>query len=86
MILLINLMSTDKELSDIFHAAIKDINKTLPQYKIIRYFVLTEEDLVKTTKLTIKRPIEYEKIRSELEKAGLDMRKASGKFLDRLGR
>jgi long-chain acyl-CoA synthetase len=81
-----NCIPSDKELTEIFHTAIKEINKAMPQYKIVRYFVLTEEDLVKTTKLTIRRPVEYEKIRSELEKAGLDMRKASGKFLDKLGR
>ena len=74
--------SSDKELSEIFHAAIRVINKSMPQYKIIRYFIFTNEELVKTTKLSIKRTEEYEKIMNKLDNSGVDMRKASGKFID----
>ncbi len=77
-------MPSESELSATFGAAIKEINKTLPQYKIIRYFVMTNDDLVKTTKMTIKRPVEYEKVTKLLEKAGLEMRKASGRIIDTL--
>jgi long-chain acyl-CoA synthetase len=73
-----------QELAQMLVTAIKEINKTIPQYKIIRYFVMTYEDLVKTTTLKIKRSVEYEKVRGTLNKAGLDMRKASGKFIDAL--
>jgi len=45
---------------------------------------MTREDLVKTTTLKIKRPVEMEKIMGALNKAGIDMRKASGKFLETL--
>lgn len=75
-------MLQEQELAATLGAAIKKINHTLPQYKIIRYFVMTSEDLVKTTTLKIKRPVEYEKITGALDKAGLDMRKANGKFID----
>ena len=75
---------SESELASILDSAIKDINKTLPQYKIIRYFVMTDEDLVKTTKMTIKRPIEDEKTKVMLNKAGLEMRKASGKIIENL--
>lgn len=75
-------MPSESELAAYFGAAIKDINKTLPQYKIIRYFIMTNDELVKTTKMTIKRPIEHEKVLMLLNKAGLDMRKASGKFMN----
>jgi len=74
----------DEELASMYKEAIKNINNLLPKYKIIRYFVLTKEDLVKTTTLKIKRPIEYEKITSALSKADIDMRKASGKFIEKL--
>lgn len=77
-------MPEDEELSQIFGKAIKSINQTLPQYKIIRYFVMSYEDLIKTTTLKIKRPLELEKIVSSIEKAGIDMRKASGKFIEKL--
>jgi long-chain acyl-CoA synthetase len=77
-------MPSEEELAALFDAEIREMNKTIPQYKIIRYFVMTFEDLVKTTTLKIKRPVEYEKVRGILDKAGLDMRKASGKFIDSL--
>jgi len=75
---------SENELAASFGAAIKEINKSLPQYKIIRYFVMTYEDIVKTTKMTIKRPVEYEKITNLLNRAGLEMRKASGRIIDNL--
>ena len=74
-------MPSESELSSIFESAIREINKTLPQYKIIRYFIMTYDEIVKTTTLKIKRPVEYEKIKGLLNEAGLEMRKASGKVL-----
>lgn len=74
-------MPSEKELAELFSTAIKEINNTIPKYKIIRYFIMTFDDLVKTTTLKIKRPIEYEKIMGVLNKAGLDMRKANGKLI-----
>lgn len=75
---------SDEELASIFGEAIKNINNDIPKYKIIRYFVLTKEDLIKTTTLKIKRPLELEKIRNVLDKANIDMRKANGKFIEKL--
>ncbi len=77
-------ISSESQLASYFGAAIKEINKALPQYKIIRYFIMTNDDLAKTTKMTIKRPVEYEKVAKLLEKAGLEMRKASGRIIDTL--
>lgn len=74
-------MISEETLSDKFKKAIKEINNTLPQYKIIRYFVMTYDDLVKTTTLKIKRPVEEKQINEKLDSLGLDMRKASGKFI-----
>ena len=76
---------SEKEMASIFDTAIREINKTIPQYKMIRYFVMTYEDLVKTTTLKIKRPVEFEKVKGMLAQSGVDMRKASGKFIDTLG-
>lgn len=77
-------MPSEEKLAAMFDAAIRQINKALPQYKIIRYFVMTFEDLIKTTTLKIKRTPEYEKTKEILDKAGLDMRRASGKIIDTL--
>lgn len=75
-------MPSQSEMASFYDSAIKEMNKTLPQYKIIRYFIMTYQDLVKTTKLTIKRPIEYEKVKVILDKAELEMRKASGMIIE----
>lgn len=41
---------------------IKEVNKTMPKYKYIKNLILTDEELVKTTTLKIKRKVEFEKI------------------------
>jgi long-chain acyl-CoA synthetase len=62
--------------------AIKEINKTMPKYKIIRYFIITNDDLIKTTTLKIKRSLEYEKTMNLLKEIDLDMRKANGMLIN----
>ena len=41
---------------------VKQVNKTMPQYKYVKKLFLTDEDLIKTTTLKIKRNKEMEKI------------------------
>ena len=41
---------------------VKEINKTMPKYKYVKKLLLTDEELVKTTTLKIKRNIEMENI------------------------
>lgn len=72
----------EEEISDRLNTAIREINKTLPQYKIIRYFIFTFSDLVKTTTLKIKRNIELEKVLAVIRDRGKEMRKLSGKRVD----
>ncbi len=74
-------VSTEQEISAMINEKIREINKTLPQYKIIRYFLLSYDELAKTTTLKVKRPVEMEKIKSSLAQLNLDMRKASGRFV-----
>lgn len=71
-----------EQIGDELEIQIKQINKQIPQYKIIRYFVMSYEDLVKTTTLKIKRPVETGKMNSFLEKEGVDMRKVNKKLID----
>lgn len=77
-------MPSEEEMAREYEAAIKEINKRIPQYKIIRYFLITYEELVKTTTLKTKRSVEQEKVKAMLEKAGLEIRKASGKVIEKL--
>lgn len=44
---------------------IKDINKTMPSYKYIKEMIITEEPLIKTTTLKIKRHEELKKMKKE---------------------
>ena len=43
---------------------VKEVNKTMPKYKYVKKLILTDEELVKTTTLKIKRNVEMEKIMS----------------------
>lgn len=70
------------KISEQINQAIKKINSNIPKYKIIRYFILTYEDFAKTTTLKIKRHVEYEKTVNSLKKLNIDMRKASGTFIE----
>lgn len=47
---------------------VKEINKTMPKYKYVKKLLLTDEELVKTTTLKIKRNIEMEKIMKNVTK------------------
>ena len=73
---------TKEHIGDELEIAIKNINKGIPQYKILRYFVLTYEELTKTTKMSIKRPIETDKMKRYLDKVGVDIRKINKSFID----
>lgn len=74
-------LPSESELADIMQQEIRRINKDIPQYKIIRYFIMSYDELIKTTTLKIKRPIEHKKVIEVLDQAGLNMRKANGKLL-----
>ena len=41
---------------------VKEINKTLPQYKYIKNLIITNEPLIKTTSLKVKRKEELAKV------------------------
>ncbi|QNU67929.1 AMP-binding protein [Ruminiclostridium herbifermentans] len=75
---------SDTELADILQREIKNINQGMPQYKIIRYFVISYEELVKTTTLKIKRPVEYNKITDLQVKLNTNMRKINGTNIDNI--
>lgn len=78
----LGIIPSDTELADRLQREIKKINQEMPQYKIIRYFVISYEELVKTTTLKIKRPVEYKKITDLQDKLNTNMRKISGTNID----
>ena len=58
-------IKTDEEIHLAIANKIKDINKTMPKYKSIRGFSLTEEPLIKTATNKIKRQLNLDKIIEE---------------------
>jgi len=73
-----------KAISGKINEIIKELNAQLPKYKVIRYYILTFEELIKTTTLKIKRKMEDDRINLLLKKTNLEMRKISGKFIEDL--
>ena len=50
----------------------------MPVYKAISAYIWTEEGLIMTTTLKVKRPAELAKIRDDLDTKGLTIQEASG--------
>ncbi|NLU31926.1 MAG: AMP-binding protein [Clostridiaceae bacterium] len=71
-----------EEIGNMLDEEIKKINTALPKYKIIRYFVMTMQDLIKTTTLKIRRAHEQERIQKVLDAKGLEMRKMHKQLID----
>lgn len=55
-------VETDEEIKAKIWEKIKEINKTMPKYKYVKELIITEEDLIKTTTLKIKRHEEIKKV------------------------
>ena len=53
---------TEEELHKILWEKVKEINKTLPQYKYIKNLIVTNEPLIKTTTHKVKRKEELKKV------------------------
>ena len=53
---------SEEELKEIIWKDIKEINKTLPQYKYIKNLVITDEPMIKTTTAKVKRFEEMKKM------------------------
>ena len=54
--------NTEEEIKNALWLKIKEINKTMPPYKYIKELIVSEEELIKTTTLKIKRHEELTKI------------------------
>ena len=52
----------EENIKDFLWEKVKEINKLMPKYKYVREMVITEEELIKTTTLKIKRHEEMKKI------------------------
>ena len=55
-------VSKQEDILNVMWGKIKEINKTMPAYKYIKEITLTEEELIKTTTMKIKRHEEMKKL------------------------
>ena len=55
----------EEEIYDILWDKIKEINKTMPEYKYVKKIIVTDEELAKTTTQKIKRHEEMKKIQKK---------------------
>jgi len=63
---------------------ISEINRHLPTFKSIRNYAYSFQEMVKTTTLKIKRPIEIAAIRQLVEQSRIRWRELTGRNLDQL--
>ncbi len=61
---------------------IETVNSKMPEYKKIKYFIYTDQDLIRTTALKVKRFLELDSIHAWLDKHHLTMREADGMYQD----
>lgn len=74
----------DSQVETYLNDKMHEANHKMPQYKIVRNFVFSEEDMIKTTTLKIKRPKEQEHIESRLAECGRTMYEMNGKNFDKM--
>lgn len=74
----------DNAIREYLSAKMKDVNHQMPSYKSIHYFVFSETEMVKTTTLKVRRPMEQKAIEDTLTAANTTMKAANGQNLDTL--
>lgn len=64
--------------------AIKEINKLVPVYKAIRYYVYSYEELIKTTTMKIKRYVETAQLKNLFSNLATSIKTMAGRNIDRI--
>ncbi len=74
----------DEKVADYLAEQMRIVNHKMPSYKIVHNYVFSEEDMIKTTTLKIKRPKEQEAIENKIAAKGVTLREISGKNIDKI--
>ncbi|MGI6084626.1 MAG: AMP-dependent synthetase/ligase [Acetivibrionales bacterium] len=74
----------ENAIKKILDSAIREINKLVPVYKAIRYYVFGYEELIKTTTMKIKRYVETDQMRVLFNQMTTSIKNAAGKNIDKL--
>ena len=64
---------------------IAEVNRRIPHFKFIKYYVYGFQDMISTTTMKTKRHLEQERIHKQIGSLQKTMREVSGQNLDRLG-
>ena len=65
---------------------VADVNAAMPSFKMIKYYVYSFEDMVRTTTKKIKRNVEQEKIKEALQENATRIKDWSGRNIDDLSK
>ena len=74
--------ASEESLKSWLDEQVRQVNTQMPPYKAIKYFIISEQDLIKTTTLKIRRPQEQERIRNDLASRQQTMKTAHGLIID----
>lgn len=73
------LKAQDKKIADYLEKEIRRVNKLLPDYKTIKFFVFSDEPMVRNTTLKIKRNQEIDRLHLAMLTEGKLLRDVSGR-------
>jgi long-chain acyl-CoA synthetase len=74
----------EQSIREKLEAIIKEVNRKVPSFKSIKYFVFGEEEMEKTTTKKTKRTVELKRIKEIIRKNKIKCREAAGKNIDAL--
>lgn len=74
----------ENAIKKLLDSAVKEINRLMPVYKTIRYYVFSYEELIKTTTMKIKRYVETDRMRALFKNMATSIKNAAGKNIDKL--
>jgi long-chain acyl-CoA synthetase len=77
-------LSDEEGIKQKLESLFADINRKIPSFKSIKYFIFGEEEMEKTTTKKIKRNIELDSINEIIRKNKMKLKQAAGRNIDAL--
>lgn len=74
------------EVQTYIKAYIEKVNESLPSFKRLRYVFYSLEEMIKTTTLKVKRPLERAKVEEALKKQGKDIKEVHLQYFSKEGK
>ncbi|MHB1483393.1 MAG: AMP-dependent synthetase/ligase [Saccharofermentanales bacterium] len=79
-------INDEKGIKEKMDQIIREVNKKMPSFKSIKYFIFGEKEMEKTTTKKVKRMIELASIRDILSKNSMKIKEVTGRNIDALKR